>query len=274
MQINLRSYFVHPLARGLNIDASVTTSIRRRIIREKHFLRRIYQEWYLSILNSLPKDRVGPILELGSGGGFLKDYLPGLVTSEILQIREVDIILNGQCLPFKKGSLQGIVMVDVFHHFPCAKAFITDAALCVKPGGFIIMIEPWVTRWSRLIYKFLHQEPFNPGSENWEFPKGGPLSQANSALAWLVFERDRATFEKKFSEWKIKDIRLHTPFCYLLSGGVAMRTLIPGYFFNLWRRLENALQPWMRSWAMFATITLERCSFNDPVMESYIPDSP
>jgi SAM-dependent methyltransferase len=178
----LKSYLIHPLARDLNVDASATVCIRERIIREKPFLRKMYHEWYQSIIDSLPGDNTGSILELGSGGGFLKDYIPGLVTSEILQIDDVDIILDAQCLPFKKATLQGIVMVDVFHHIPCVRSFIADAAFCVKPGGFMIMIEPWNTQWSQLVYRHLHPEPFHPTVKNWEFSKGGPLSQANSAL--------------------------------------------------------------------------------------------
>jgi SAM-dependent methyltransferase len=262
MRINLKSYLVHPLARDLDIDASATAIVHRRIICEKHFLRKIHQEWYQSIINFLPRDKAGPILELGSGGGFLKNYFPGLITSEILKVRDVDIILDGQCLPFKQTTLQGILMVNVFHHFPCVKSFIADAALCVKPGGFIIMIEPWHTRWSRLVYRYLHHEPFNPAAKDWDFPKGGPLSQANSALPWMVFERDRDKFESEFPEWRIHRIKLHSPFCYLLSGGVSMVSLMPGSLYGLCRKIEKIMKPWMNTWAMFVTIALERIVYS------------
>lgn len=254
----LKSYLVHPLARDLNIDASETAIIRKRIIREKPFLRMVYHEWYQSIINSLPRDKTGPILELGSGGGFLKDYMPGLITSEILQIDDVDIILDGQWLPFKKATLQGIVMVDVFHHMPCTKSFIADAAFCVKPGGFMIMIEPWNTQWSQLVYRYLHHEPFNPTVKNWEFSKGGPLSQANSALPWMVFERDRNKFEREFPQWLIHEKTLHTPFCYLISGGVSWRSFMPDRLFKACRKIEDLLHPWMHHLAMFAKVVLFR----------------
>jgi SAM-dependent methyltransferase len=258
MLYKLKSYLVHPLARDLNIDASATVRIRKRIIREKPFLRKIYHEWYQSIIKSLPKDNLGPILELGSGGGFLKDYIPDLITSEILQTDDVDIILDGQYLPFNKATLQGIVMVDVFHHIPCAKSFIADAALCVKPGGFIIMIEPWNTRWSQMIYRYLHHEPFNPTAKNWDFTRGGPLSQANSALPWVVFERDCAMFKREFPQWLIHEKTLHTPFCYLLSGGISLRSFMPGRLFSMCRRIEGLLNPWMHNLAMFVKIVLFR----------------
>jgi SAM-dependent methyltransferase len=218
----------------------------------------MYHEWYQSLIDSLPGDNTASILELGSGGGFLKDYIPGLVTSEILQIDDVDIILDAQCLPFKKATLQGIVMVDVFHHIPCVRSFIADAAFCVKPGGFMIMIEPWNTQWSQLVYRHLHHEPFHPTVKNWEFSKGGPLSQANSALPWMVFERDRNKFEREFPQWLIHEKTLHTPFCYLISGGVSMRSFVPGRLFGICRRIEALLNPWMHNLAMFVKIVLHR----------------
>jgi 2-polyprenyl-3-methyl-5-hydroxy-6-metoxy-1,4-benzoquinol methylase len=48
-------------------------------------------------------------------------------------------------------SLRGIVMTNVLHHIPDARAFLKEAARCLHPGGVIAMIEPWVSPWSRLI---------------------------------------------------------------------------------------------------------------------------
>jgi len=48
------------------------------------------------------------------------------------------------------------------------------------------------------------------------------------------------------------------PFCYLVSGGVSLRSLMPGWSYPVWRAAEELLSPWMNSWAMFARIVLER----------------
>jgi hypothetical protein len=57
------------------------------------------------------------------------------------------------------------------------------------------MIEPWVSTLSRPIYTRLHHEPFNPDAKDWSFPDTGPLSGANGALPWIIFQRDRHHFE-------------------------------------------------------------------------------
>ena len=51
-------------------------------------------------------------------------------------------MLDGEKIPFKNASLRGIVMIDVFHHIPCVKSFLTEATRCVRAGSVIVMIEP------------------------------------------------------------------------------------------------------------------------------------
>ena len=253
----IRFLLAHPLTRGLDLDDPNTTELRRHIIQEKSFLKQIYQEWYTAIASEL-STRDGPVLELGSGAGFLKDFVPNLITSEVFQCRRIDVVLNGTELPFAEHALQAIVMVDVFHHIPQPRRFFTEAARCVRPGGIVLMIEPWLTVWSQLIYTRLHHEPFEPEAERWEFPSTGPLSSANGALPHIVFARDRIQFEREFPMWRIHAIEPMMPFCYLVSGGVSLRILLPGWSFRLWRGLENLLHPAINNLAMFAQILLIR----------------
>lgn len=253
----IRFLLAHPLTRGLDIDDPHTTEIRRQIIREKSFLRRIYHEWYTAIASEL-STRKGPVLELGSGPGFLKDFVPNLITSEVFHFRGIDLVLNGTELPFADGALQAIVMIDVFHHIPQPRWFFTEAARCIRPGGIVLMVEPWLTVWSQLIYTRLHHEPFLPEAKQWEFPNSGPLSGANGALPHIVFARDRIQFEREFPMWQIHKIEPMMPFCYLVSGGVSSRSLMPGWSFTLWRGLENLLHPAINNLAMFAQILLIR----------------
>jgi len=254
----IKSILIHPAVHNLDIDSPEATIAHSCIIRKKSFLKKIYEKWYSSISDSLPLNIYGPVIEIGSGGGFINEIIPGLLSSEIFRIPGIDIVLDGAKLPLKNASLRGIVMIDVFHHIPCVKHFLSEAARCVMEGGVIVMIEPWYTTWSRFVYKYLHHETFDSNSKDWDFQKGGPLSRSNSALPWIVFERDREKFKQEFPEWKIQEIELHAPFCYLLSGGVSFRSSMPGYLFNFWQRIENALNPWMHSWAMFGKVVLIR----------------
>ncbi len=253
----LKSWLAHPLARGFDLDNPATTVQRRRIIKEKVFLRLIYEEWYRLVVESLPKGDA-PILELGSGGGFLRELLPDLIETDILHVPLISAVLDGHELPFRSGSLRAVVMVNVLHHLARTCRFFEETARCVKAGGRIVMIEPWVTRWSTFVFGRLHHEPFDPQSDRWDFPSTGPLSGANGALPWILFHRDRDLFEQAFPQWRIETIRPGMPFRYLLSGGVSLRSFVPSQSYAMLTRLEQVLGRHTEDMAMFAHVVLVR----------------
>jgi len=253
----LRSILAHPLTRGRSIDDPVTTNLRRSIITSKPFLRAIYEDWYQSIVARIP-DSTGAVLELGSGAGFFQQFVPDVITSEVFECAGVQLVADAQNLPFSDGELRAIVMTDVLHHIPNVAAFFREATRCLRSGGAVIMVEPWVSPWSNLIYTHLHHEPFEPEVEQWDFPAKGPLSDANGALPWIVFDRDRKRFEEEFPHLKIKEVRPMMPFRYLVSGGVSMRALMPGWTTPLWKTIEKACEPQMKRLAMFSLISLRR----------------
>jgi len=138
----LRRLLVHPLAKGRELDDPGTTILRKRILQEKKFLRSIYEEWYAAIANRVPRGNQ-PVLELGSGAGFLPLTIPDLITSDILKLPDISLVLDAHFLPFKASSLRAIVMIDVIHHLGDVRRFLHEATRCVKPGGVMFMIEPW-----------------------------------------------------------------------------------------------------------------------------------
>ena len=195
---------------------------------------------------------------MGSGAGFLDDFIPDLITSEVFICPFVRMVLDGTSMPFPNGSFKAIVMVDVFHHIPDVEAFLREASRCLMPGGKILMVEPWVTTWSSFVYTHLHHEPFDTRAQSWLFPESGPLSGANSALPWIVFERDRRLFESIFPEFAVNRITVEKPFVYLLSGGVSLRSLIPGFSYDFCAKVESVLARWIHRTGMFARIELSR----------------
>ncbi len=253
----LKKLLAYPLTRDLYIDDPRTTELRRRIVREKPFLRRLYTEWY-DILGRTVPPGAGALLELGSGGGFMDERLPDVITSEVFYCAGPKLVLDARRIPFSDASLRGILMVDVFHHIPDVESFLAEAVRCLRPGGVVAMIEPWVTSWSRLIYTFLHHEPFKPEATAWNLPEVGPLSGANGALPWITFQRDRDRYRRLYPCLRLVKVEPGFPFSYLVSGGVSLRSLSPGVSFALWRGLERLLSPAMDRLAMFALIVLRK----------------
>jgi SAM-dependent methyltransferase len=253
----LRNWLAHPLTRGRGLDDPATTSLRRDIVRSKPFLKAIYDEWYAAIRDSLPtpRDVPGRVLELGSGAGFFNEFVPDAITSEVFPCPGIGVVLDAQRMPLADASLRGIAMTDVMHHLPDVRRFFAEATRTVRVGGAIAMVEPWVSGWSKLIYTRLHHEPFRPDAGAWAFPSSRPLSGANGALPWIVFERDRQVFERDFPGWRVERVRPFMALRYLVSGGVSMRSLVPRFLFEPLKDLEEQLGP--RA-AMFAHVVLRR----------------
>lgn len=254
----LKAFFSQPLVSSVDPNSAEYHLIRARIVQNKPLLRRIYLSWYRILDSLIPKDRDGIVVEIGSSTSFSKQVMQGVITSDIVDTSRVDIVMDGQYLPFKDDTLRAIVMVDVFHHIPNVELFLRAATKCLKTGGVIAMIEPWATPWSALIYKYLHHEPFDRCTQSWRIQPGMPLTSSNQALPWIVFKRDRKIFEKKFQELKIASINLHSPFRYLLSGGISFRSLWPDKLFSLLRLTEDLLVPLNKYIAMFSTIVLKK----------------
>ena len=241
----------------LNLDDPRVTSVRREKLRKKSFLEALYLEWYHFIEARLPPGGAHwKVLELGSGPGFLQDVLPQVITSEVLEVSFVDRIEDATALTFSTGELDAVVMTDVLHHIPDVETFFREAQRVLRPGGRIICIEPWRTAWSRVIYRFLHHEPFIEDVGAWKLPAGGPLSGANGALPWIVFERDSEVFTAKFPSLSVLSIDVFMPLSYLLSGGFSYPQLVPRRLYGKVRRAEHLLQEWR--WGLFAGIVVER----------------
>lgn len=244
----------HPLTRGMDIDAPDTTALRLEIIQSKPFLRRLYEEWYEGISSHFSEEDV--VLELGSGAGFLREWMPDLVTSDMFPIRGVDRVEDACALSFPDESLDGIVMSDVLHHIPDVDAFFREAARTLRPGGRIVMVEPWNNPWAAWVYRTLHHEPFDPDAAEWALRGAGPLSRANGALPWILTVRDADRFRAKHPQFSPARIRPIMPFAYLLSGGVSLRSLAPGFAYRLCRHVERIIGE--RRYGMFAEICFTR----------------
>lgn len=250
----LRSVLVHPAVRGFPPGAPFWWERHERLAREKGLLRRIHEEWARDVAAAIPR-LPGPVLEVGSGGGVLSRSIPGLVSTDVFPRRGIRAALDAARLPARDASLRGIVLVNVFHHLPRPGAFLAEAGRALGPGGRLVLLEPWMTRWSRFVYARFHSEPCDPDAPSWDSEVEGPMAGANEALAWIVFGRDRARLERDHPALRLLSVRPTMPAAYLVSGGVSMRSLAPGAAYPLLRAAERAFEPGA---AMFATIVLEK----------------
>ena len=246
-----------PETAGLDLDDPLLTEMRFSIIERKPFLRKVYERFYQDLLHAAIGVPAGAQVEFGAGGGFFKQLAPHVKTSEYLAVRGVDVRASAEAMPFADQSLAAVYMLDVLHHLPRPRYYFSELVRCLKPRGRAIMIEPYISSWSRFVYGRLHHEPVDEKA-GWELAASGPLSGANSALPSIVFERDIKEFRSAYPLLSLETYRPFMPFSYLLSGGVSLRSLAPGFSYPAVQALEGVLSPFNRRLAMFCLIVLER----------------
>ncbi len=240
-----------------NLDDPKATLAHREIILQKPFLKRLYTEWYKEFITVSKSVGKGIYVEIGSGGGFLKEVFPQIETSDILDLPVVDKVFSAEKMPYKENELGCIMMLNVFHHIPRPYLFLEEAERTLLKGGKIIMIEPANSNLGRFIYKHFHHEPFEEKGPR-EIQAGNPLTNSNQALPHIYFERDLQQFGKDFPSLKITRIKYHTPFLYVLSGGVSRSAMLPYFMYNFAKCLEWLLKPVSKKLGLFCTVEIEK----------------
>lgn len=240
-----------------DLDDPETTIAHHAIILQKPFLRRLYNDWYSVFIKCARQIKKGLYLEIGSGGGFLKDVFPEVITSDIAKLPDVDRVFNAEELPFSDNELGCIMMMNVFHHIPKPYLFLKEAQRSLVKGGKIVMIEPANSALGRFIYKRYHYEPFDETGAR-EITPGHRLSNSNQALPYIYFERDLGLFKKEFPELRINSIKYHSPFSYVISGGVSRSAMLPYFTYPFIKCVEWLLTPFSKQLGLFCTIEVEK----------------
>jgi hypothetical protein len=91
----------------LDLDDPARASALRDTIQRKPALRDWYEDVYARYAACIARTPAhGTALELGSGAGFAKDAVLGLVTSDVLPYDGVDRVVDGTAMPFADGELR------------------------------------------------------------------------------------------------------------------------------------------------------------------------
>lgn len=241
-----------------DLDDAKTTIIRSKIIWKNIFLRNLYTDFYTIFKNSLAGlSKRRKLVELGSGGGFIKKIIPDVITSDVIKLPGIDLNLSATNMPFNNESIDKFFMLNVIHHIHDARMFFKEIDRCLKKNGKLIAIEPANTLWGRFIYQHFHYEGFNPQG-GWTLKSQKALSVANGALPWIIFIRDKKKFEKLFPKLKIIKITPHTPLRYLISGGLSYRQLLPSWMYAVVKNIEKLAASLSKHTGMFYTIEIEK----------------
>jgi len=206
-------------------------------------LRACYEAWYGAIRRELPAPEQGRQVELGSGPGFARNFIPALELTDLVRAPWHDAEVSGEALPWADGEVGALVLFDVLHHLPSPRRFFDEATRVLRTGGRVVLCEPFISPLSYPVYRFFHEEPVvmkvDPLAVEMSSDKN-PFD-ANQAIPTRLFGRDRAAFEAAFPRLRLRSLRHLAGPSYVLSGGFNRPPVLP---FSLWRRLHAFEDRW------------------------------
>ncbi len=219
----------------------------RRAWRSNRALRACYGHWYRRLREALPAREFGPWIEIGSGPGFAHEFIPELELTDVVQAPWHTRRMSAEALPLDDGSVGALVLFDVLHHVATPATFFAEAVRVLKPGGRVLLCEPYISPVSGWVYRRFHEEPVDMSVDPLTASVGqGPTVRdpftSNQAIPTLMFGRDGGrSFSRMFPSLLVVRVERTAGLSYPASGGFSHASFLP---MPLWRglfALENML---------------------------------
>jgi SAM-dependent methyltransferase len=209
----------------------------------KPVLKQLYGEFYRLIQQHV-SEVPGSIVELGSGIGAIKEFIPNCVTTDIFPNPWIERLENAYRLSFNTGSISNLVLLDVFHHLQYPGTALNEFRRVLATGGRLLLVEPYAGLIGRIVYGMFHHEPLNLNSEiTWEAPvdfdphrAGYYAAQGNASR---IFCSGR--YDLLLGSWRVIMVRRFSCVAYLASGGFSKPQLYPTDLLRLFQFIDRTL---------------------------------
>ena len=213
-------------------------------------LRMVYSEYFRRMVAQMARDASGSLgcsIEIGCGGGFFKDYCSEIVATDLVSTPWADQVVDCQDMPYDDGSLRNIVMFDVLHHLADLPRFLGEAIRVLEPDGRLVMVEPYISPCSRVVYGLFHREPHQVSGDPF-VPYailGAHPMDGNQGIPNHVFfsKSGRRKLTERFGELRLRRAARIGLWTYPCSGGFSGPVLIPAGCARLLLALEVRLEP-------------------------------
>jgi glycosyltransferase involved in cell wall biosynthesis/SAM-dependent methyltransferase len=226
---------------------------------ERPLLRRLYRDWFVLVASRM-STVAGPSIELGSGIGRFAEACPRITKTDIEPTRFAEAIVDAERLPYEDGKVANLVLIDVFHHIADPARFLNEATRVLRPGGRVVILDPYCSPVSGALYRRFHTERTDLDAD--PFADDPAIDAApfdsNQARATLAFFRALSEFEARWPQLRVCERRRLALFAYPLSGGFTRRPLAPDWLGAGLQRIEPSFSWFAPALAFRCLVVLER----------------
>jgi SAM-dependent methyltransferase len=152
--------------------------------------------------------------------------------------------MDAQDLALKRNATGNILASDTIHHLRRPLEFLRRAVAALKPGGRLVICEPAISLWSRLVYGSFHHEPLDLNCDVFALDSFPPVDDpghtfANMAIPELLFFSGRQRTLGLLPSAQMIVARKLAFLLYPLSGGFSYRCVIPLKGLPILRKIED-----------------------------------
>jgi SAM-dependent methyltransferase len=228
---------------------------------QKPILQKIYRQMHREIAVELNSDIDGKIVELGSGIGNIKDVVPSCLRTDLFPNPWLDQSENAYALSFENETIANLILFDVFHHLRYPGTALREFHRALRPGGRVLIYEPYISQLGKLVYGPLHHEPIAWNEKiEWLAPAGWDAESIDYYAAQGNATRIFADRNKTFAsdDWRMIKCTRYTQISYAASGGYSKPQLYPDSAYQLMRMIDNALNVLPSIFATRILVVLEK----------------
>jgi SAM-dependent methyltransferase len=162
---------------------------------------------------------------------------------------------------FANETISNLILFDVWHHLQYPGSALSEFQRVLKPGGRLIIFDPAMSAFGRLIYGCFHHEPLGLNKtiewfapEGFE-PEGAPYyaAQGNASRIFVG-----GSMLQRLRGWNVIEVKQLSALTYVASGGFSKPQLYPKSLYRFVRGIDGWLSKWPKLFATRLLIVLER----------------